>query len=153
MLRLAADRARGQLRNDPRRQQQLETEREAVAGARVRRIGTQQRQLIGEQREHLRVRVAGLEQARDRVAGARGGIERGGMVTQPGVGGDRVDGGDGHQLAAALMEHRTNLKARLEPRPEPAASPTGALGDRAQAAVIRRVQMQDPIGLAVTDRT
>ena len=75
------------------------------------------------------------------------------MVTQPGVGGDRVDGGHRHQLAATRVQHRSDLKARLQPRAEAAAGATRALGDRAQPPVIGRVQMQDPIGLAVADRT
>ena len=56
------------------------------------------------------------------------------------------------QLAAPLVQYRVNMEERLEPGPEAAASPPSALRDRAQAAVVGRVEVQDPIGLAVADR-
>ena len=84
VLALAAARARAQLRDDPGREQQLEAERERVGGAGAwPPSASQQRQLVGEQREHLGMRVVGLEQPRDRIAGARGGVERRGALAQP----------------------------------------------------------------------
>ena len=50
-------------------------------------VGVEQGELVAEQVEDLRVRVAGLEQPRDGVAGARGRVERGGVLAQPWVGG------------------------------------------------------------------
>ncbi len=44
------------------------------------------------------------------------------------------------------------MEERLEPRPEAAPRASRALRDRAQAAVGGRVEMKDPIGLAVADR-
>src|SRR6185437_5138429 len=51
-----------------------------------------------------------------------------------------------------LVQDRADMEERLEPSPEPAAGPAHSLGDRGQAPVARRVQMEDPIRLAVADR-
>ncbi len=92
----------------------------------------EQGQLVAQQREHLGMRIGGLEQPRDGVAGARRGVERLGVVAQPGVGGDRVDAGDREQLAAALAQQRADMEERLQPRAEAAARAPRALGDRAR---------------------
>ena len=91
VLGLAAHRTGRQLRHDPGGEQQLEAEREPVRGPRLRGVGVQQRQLVGQQPEHLGVRLGRLEQARDRVARACRGVERRGVVAQRPMRRDRVD--------------------------------------------------------------
>jgi glutaredoxin 3 len=44
------------------------------------------------------------------------------------------------------------MEEGFEPGSEAAASAPHTLGDRADATVVRRVQMQDPVGFAVADR-
>ena len=63
VLALAAARAGGELRREAGRQQQLEPERERVAARRARRIGVEQRELVGEQVVDAAVRVAVVEHA------------------------------------------------------------------------------------------
>ena len=123
-----------------------------LRGPGLGRVGVEQRQLVGQQAEHLGMGVGGLEQPRDRVAGARGGVERGRVVAQRAVGGDRVDAGHREQVAASLVQDRADVEERLQPGPEAAARAPRALGDRAEPAVRGRVQVQDPVGLAVADR-
>ena len=112
----------------------------------------QQRELVGEQAEDLRVRIGGLEQPRDRIAPPRRGIERDRVVAHGPVGGDRIHAGHGEQLAAPLMEHCPDVEERLQARTEPAARAAHALGNRAHASVARGVQVQDAVGLAVANR-
>ena len=50
------------------------------------------------------VRIGGLEQAADRVAGPRGGVEGAGVLAQARVAVERLGGGDGEQLPAALVQ-------------------------------------------------
>ena len=68
------------------------------------------------------------------------------------MGVDGVDAGDGVQVAAPLVQDQPDLQEGLEPGAEAAAGATRTLGDRAQPPVIGRVQVEDPIGLAVADR-
>ena len=84
-------------------------------------IGVEQRQLVAEQAEHLRVRLGGLKQPRDRIAGPCRGIERDGMVAQPRQRRDRVPAGDRVQLPPAVAQHRAHVEERLHPGPEAAA--------------------------------
>ena len=76
VLALPARRAGGELGREARRQQQLEAEGERVGAARPRGLGVEQRELVGEQVVDAGVRVAVVEQPADRVARARGGVER-----------------------------------------------------------------------------
>jgi len=121
VLRLPTRGAGGQLRHDPDREQQLHPEGEAVSGAGVDDVVAQQRELVGQQPEHAGMGVGGLEQARDRIAGPGGGIQRSRVLPQRAVGGDGIHPGDGEQLAAALVEHRPDVEERLQPRAEAAA--------------------------------
>src|SRR3954447_6862276 len=76
VLALAARGAGRQLRREAGGDQELEPEGELVGHGRLAvGVGVQQGQLVAEQVEDSRVRVRGLEQARDGVAGARGAVE------------------------------------------------------------------------------
>ena len=80
VLAVAALRAGGQLRRQAGGDEQLEPERELVGGRGVAgRVGVEQRELVAEQVVDGRVRVSPLEQAPDGVAGAGGGVQRGGV--------------------------------------------------------------------------
>lgn len=151
-LKLAAGHARGELRQDARRQQQLEPKRQSVGRPSMHRLGTQQRQLVAEQPEYLRVGLRALEQPSHRIAGTGRGIERLGLVAEPGMRVDGVDTGHGVQVTAALVEDDADLEEGLEPSTEPAARTPDALGNRPKPAVARRVQVEDPVRFAVPDR-
>ena len=73
-------------------------------------------------------------------------------VAQARVAVDRLGARDREQLAAALVEHEVEAEERLEPAAEAAARAPHALGDRADPAAVRGVEVQDPVGLAVADR-
>jgi len=68
------------------------------------------------------------------------------------VSGDRVGARDGEQLAASFVEHHVQAKVRLQAPAEAALRAAHALGDRGDATAVRRVEMEDPIGLAVAQR-
>ena len=85
VLGLAAGGARRELRREAAGDEQLEAEGELVRGAGGGLVVVEQPQLVGEQVEDGRARVVGLEQARDGVARARGGVERGGPLAQRAV--------------------------------------------------------------------
>ena len=74
-----------------------------------------------QQVEHPRVWLAGLEQAADRVAGARGAVQRAGVPAQAWVGVDRLRAGDRQQLAAPLVQVHPQAEERLQTAPEAAA--------------------------------
>jgi len=152
MLGRPAARTGGQLRHDPCREQELEAKCKAGRRARVCRVRREQREPVGEQAEHLGVWIAGLEQPRDRVAGARGGIERRGVVSYRGVGAERVRASDGEQVAAPFVQDHGDVEERLEPGSEATACPPCPLRDRADATVIGGVQVEDPVRLPVADR-
>ena len=83
VLALAAARAGGELRREAGGQQQLEPERERVGARRARGVGVEQRELVGQQVIDAAVRLAVVEQPRDRVARARRAVERAGVLAQP----------------------------------------------------------------------
>jgi glutaredoxin 3 len=151
-LWFAAPRTARQLGHDPSRQEQLQTKGEAVLRAGMDRVGAQQRELVDEQPEHLGVGLAALEQAANRVAGSRSRIERGGALTQQSMDGNRIRTRDGVEVAPPLMQHHPDVKERLEPRSEPAPGPPDTLRNRPEAPVMGRIQVQDPVRLAVADR-
>ena len=101
------------------------------AGPAAARVVVEQPQLVREQVEDGRRRVVGLEQPRDRVARARGGVERGGALAQRAVRVERLGARDGQQLRPALVEDRAQVEERLQPRAEAAARAARALRDRA----------------------
>src|SRR2546421_1683158 len=98
------------------------------------------------------MRLRALEQPAYGVARERRRVERGGPVSQAGMRGDGVGAGHGEELATPLVQHRPDVEERLQSRAEPAPGAAHALGDRADPSVMRRVQMEDPVGLAVADR-
>jgi hypothetical protein len=82
-----------------------------VPGA--RRIGIEQRQLVAQQVVDVGVRLCGVEEAADRVARAGRGVERGAVVAQARIAGDRLRRGHRQQLAAALVQHEIEAEERL----------------------------------------
>lgn len=98
------------------------------------------------------MRVIGLKQSRDRIAGSRGRVKRFGALSQPRPYLNRVGARDRVQLATPLVQDEVDLHERLEPRPEAALRPARSLGYRTDASMIRRVKMQDAVCLSVTDR-
>ena len=131
VLGLAAGGARAELWEDPGGEQQLQAEGQAVGRPGVRAVGFEQRQLVLEQAKHLRVWVGRFEQAGDGVTGARGRVERLGVVAQPGMDGHGVGARDGDQLASSLVEHHADVEERLQPGSEAASRPPYPLGDGA----------------------
>src|ERR1700722_19214521 len=113
----------------------------------------QQRELVGEQSEHLGVRVGGLEQPRHRITRTSGGVERGRVIAHGAVGRHRVDAGHGEQVTATLVQDRPNVEERLQSRPKAAPGPASALGDGTQTSVPGGVQVQNAVRLAVANRT
>ena len=148
---LAARRAGGELRREAGGQQQLEAEGERVGAGGAGGLAVEQRELVGEQVVDAGVRVAVVEHARHGLAGAGGAVERAGVLAQARVGGDRLGAGDGQQLAAALVEHEVEPEERLQPAAEARARAAHALGDRADSAAIRGIEVQDAVGLSVAE--
>ena len=66
----------------------------------------------------------------------------------PVVRSDERRAGDRAELAAAPVERELNVRQRLEPPAEPALRPPDALGDRAEPAARRRVDVEHAVGLA-----
>ena len=126
VLGLATARARPELRQDPRGEQQLHPEREAVGGDR-RRAGVDDSSAswldssvntsgCGEVVSNSRATASQARAAASSVSAS---------VAQRRVRGDGVDAGDRVQVAAAVVEHRAHVEERLEPRPEAAARAGG----------------------------
>ncbi len=65
---------------------------------------------------------------------------------------DRLGPRDGQQVAAPLVEHELDAEERLQAPAEAAARAPHALGDRAELAAMRGVEVQDAVGLAVAHR-
>ena len=127
--------------------------RKASALARPARSGlrVEQRELVGEQVVDAGVRLAVVEQAADRVAGAGRGLKRRAVLPEPPVAGERLGARHGEQVAAALVEHELeaeNGSRRPPKRDFGAARPS----DRAHPAALRPIEVQDPVGLAVAHR-
>ena len=68
------------------------------------------------------------------------------------MGADELDAGDRVQLAAARVQEELSVRERLEPATDARFRPADALGDRPDPAPVGGVQMEDPVGLRVTDR-
>ncbi len=96
--------------------------------------------------------LGGLEQATNRVARARGGVEGSGVAAQARMAVDRLGARDRQQLAAPFVQLDAQAKEGLEASPEAAARAAHALGDRAHAPAIGRVQVKDAVGLRVAHR-
>jgi hypothetical protein len=101
----------------------------------------------------LGVGLGRLEQTPDGVTRPRRRIERGCVLTHTRVRGERIDPGDGEQLATALVQVRADAQKRFQASSEATARPAGALGDRRPATVLEGVDVQDPVGLAIADRS
>ena len=113
----------------------------------------EQRQVPAEQVEHARVRLVGLEQAADRVAGARGAVQRAGVAAQARVGVDRLRARHRQQIAAPFVQVQPQAEERLQAAPEAAARAAYALRDRADPPAVGRVEVEDAVGLAVAHRS
>ena len=112
----------------------------------------EQRELVAEQVVDAGMRLGGVEQAPDRVARARGGVERAAVLAQARIARDGLGRGHGEQVAAPLVQDEVEAEERLEPAAEAAARAAHALGDRAHLAALRGIQVQDAVGLAVAQR-
>ena len=152
MLALAAVGTRPQVGGETGGEQQLQAELQPSGARGARGLLVEQRELAAEQVEHAGVGLGGLEQPPHRVAGARGGIQRAGVLAQAGMAVDGVGAGDGEQLAAPLVQLQAQAKERLQPAPEAAAGAPHALGDCAYPPAVGGVDVQDPIRLPVADR-
>ena len=88
VVALPAGGAAGEVWGEAGRQQQLEGERERVGLAGADGLAVEQRELVGEQVVDADVRVAVVEDACDRLAGARRAVQRAAVVAQVRVGGE-----------------------------------------------------------------
>ncbi len=157
VLVLAAARARGELGGESRGVHQLQAECD-LTGTRLRaRAGArrlvEQRQTPAEQVVDLDVRLLGLEEARHRVAGARGSVQCRGARAEGGVAVDRLRSRDREEVAAAFVKLDVQAEEGLEPAAEAAARAAHALRDRADTPPARGVEVQDPVRLAVAQRS
>ena len=117
----------------------------------MRRMGgvvRQQRELVGQQVVHGGMGLLGLEDPRDRVTGASGTVERSGRLAQARVRVERLDARDREQLAATLVADQAHAREGLQAPAETAARAAHALRDRADPPALRRVEMEDAVGLA-----
>ncbi len=158
-LPLAAAGAGAELGREPRRQSQLQPEGEPdrvpvrpeagdgiLAGPAV-----EQRQVAAEQVVGGPVRLGRVEQPQDRVAAPRRGPDRDAVGAQARVAVDRRGAGHGAEVAAPLVQHQVEAEERLEAPAEPRLRPPRALRDRVHPPALGRVQVEDPVGLAVAD--
>ena len=127
--------------------------RNASALARPERLGSrvEQRELVRQQVVDAGVRVAVVEDAGDGLAGAGGAVERAAVLTQARVGGDGLDRGHGHHVAAALVEHEVEPEVGLEAPTEARLGLAHALGDRAQPPPRGGIQVEDPVRFSVSN--
>ena len=98
------------------------------------------------------MRLGGLEQPAHRIARPRGCVQRAGVAAQARVAVDRLRAGHRQQLAAPFVQLDAQTEERLKAPAEAAARAADALGDRAHATAIGRVQVQDAVGLSVAHR-
>jgi glutaredoxin 3 len=152
VLALAAACAAGELGCEAGGQQQFQAEGERVGAAGAVGFAVEQGELVGEQVVDARVGVAVVEDAGDGLAGAGGAVQRCAMFAQARVGGDGLGRGDGQEVAAALIEDELEPEERFEAPAEARAGFADTLGDGAQAPAGRRVEVQNPVGLAVAER-
>ena len=153
MLGLAAASAGGQLGHEAGRHRQLEPEgeRHFELGA-ARLLGVvEQRQVAAEQVVGGQVGLGRVEQPQHRVAGAGAGGQRRAGGAQARVAVDRRHVGHRHQVAAAFVQDQVEPEERLQAAAEARLRFARALGDRAEAAPRLRVEMEDPVRLAVAD--
>jgi glutaredoxin 3 len=149
VLALAAARAGGELRREAGRQQQLEAKGERVGAAGPVGLRVEQRELVGEQVVDALMRVAVVEQAGDRVAGAGSGVDRRAVLPELSVAGQRLGARDRQEVAPPLVEHELEAEERLQPAAEARLGAADALGDRAHPPAVRGIEVEDPVGLAV----
>jgi hypothetical protein len=133
-------------------QQQLHPERERLGAHGGLRHRVEQRQLVREQVVGGPVGLARVEQPQDGVAGLGGALERRPPLAQGRVRVHGVGARDRAEVAAALAQDQPHARERLEPPAEPRLHPPDALRDRAHAAAVLAVEVQDPICLAIADR-
>jgi hypothetical protein len=116
-------------------------------------IAVDERQLVGQEVVDPRMRVAVIEHARDGLAGAGCGVQRAPVLAQARVGLDGLGRGHGVEVAATHVQHQPQAEERLDAPAEARLGAAHALGDRADAPVVGRVEVQDAVGLAVADRS
>jgi len=150
--RLAAAGAGCELRRESGCQQQLQSEGDLELVCRLRRVLIEQRHGTTKQVENLRVRLARIEDAAERITGPCGAVERPLVGAQRRVSANGLCACDGHQVAATLMQLKVEAEERLEAAAEAALRTPHAFRDRADLPPHRRVDVEDPIGLAVAHR-
>ena len=136
-------------------QLELEPERERVERRTGRRAACERVHQVEEARDRLEgpcVRLLLREQAQHRLgtdeADAEPVLVRPGRVVRP----DQLDARHRAELAAAVVHHQLDVGERLEARAEARLRAPDALRHRADSAVLERVQVQDPVGLAEAQR-
>ena len=98
-----------------------------------------------------RVGLGRVEQAQHRVAGAGAGGERRAGGAQARVAVDGGGLGHGEQLAAPFVQQQVEPEERLQAAAEARLRPPRALRDRPHPPPLRRVEVEDAVGLAVAD--
>ena len=74
------------------------------------------------------------------------------VVSRRRVGADEGRAGHGRELSAAVMEHELDMRQGLEAAAEAGSCLARALCDRADTAAVRRVEVEDAVGLCVPER-
>ena len=119
---------------------------------RLRRLLVQHGQGATEQIENLGVRLARVEDAAERITGSRSAAQSLLVGAQRRVGANGLCAGDGHQIAAPLVQLKVEAEERLKPATEATLRTPHAFRDRAYLPAHRRVDVENPIGLAVAHR-
>ena len=135
-------------------QLQLEREQQRIEGdvARGGRVAVEHVEQAAERGEHPRRRVALGEHLQQRLAAGAGDARPHGLLADVVVRRERVDATDRMQLPAALVQHERDVAERLEPRPDARTGAPHALGDGADAAARRRVEVKHAVGLTESQR-
>ena len=136
-------------------QLELERERERIDRRPQGRAGDEPVGQVEEARQRLegaRVSLLLVEEPQHRLRPDQGDTEAVGLLARPRVRAQEIDAGDRAELARALVVLERDVRERLEPRPEAALRLADALRDRPEPAVLARIQVKHPVGLAEADR-
>src|SRR5581483_10480712 len=147
--------AAADVRKVPREPEQLQLEREAErleVGAAASANVVEEVEESGERLERPNVRLLLDEQPQHRLRADQpdGQPER--VLSRGAVRPHELDPGDGVELAAAAMEEQLYVRQRLEPPTEARAGTADAFRDRADTTAVERIEVENAIGLAETDR-
>ena len=92
-----------------------------------------------------------IEEPQDATAGIGGRSDPGSAGPEPGIALDRFGRGDRVQVSATPVKHEREPEERFEPAPETGPGFPYAFRDCPQPAMFTRIQVKDPVGLAVPD--